>query len=104
MTIDSYDIIKEGAPVPLGKGVTLKWMGFTAEEAPTIYDSQGVLHILDRFRRPTQGRWVPLLDTNTLARREGKDESYWPVGSSLKEFNCIILKVSFRVNEKEQRS
>jgi len=32
MTLDSYDIIKEGAPIPLGKRVTLKWMGFTEEE------------------------------------------------------------------------
>ncbi|KAF8308558.1 hypothetical protein DL93DRAFT_2063848 [Clavulina sp. PMI_390] len=92
MTLDSYDLIKEDAWVPLEKGATLKWMGFTNEEAPAIYDSLGVLYILDRFRRPTQGRWVPLLDTNTLARREGKDESYWPVGSTLTEFSCIILK------------
>jgi hypothetical protein len=66
---------------------------------PAMYDSNGVLSILDRFRRPTQARWVPALDTNTLARRKGKEESYWPVGVSEKEMWCIILKVRvFRVD------
>jgi chromosome transmission fidelity protein 4 len=49
--------------------------------------------MLDRFRQPTQARWVPLLDTNTLARKEGKDESYWPVGVTGNKFMCLILKV-----------
>lgn len=57
-----------------------------------MYDSNGVLFLLDRFRRPGQARWVPVLDTNTLARRVGKDESYWPVGVSEKMFMCVILK------------
>lgn len=61
-----------------------------------MYDSKGVLSVLDRFRRPTQGRWVPALDTNLLARKVGKDESYWPVALSGKEFLCIILKVHGR--------
>jgi chromosome transmission fidelity protein 4 len=57
-----------------------------------MYDSAGILSVLDRFRRPMQGRWVPILDTNTLARRQGKDESYWPIGLSGKLFMCLILK------------
>jgi len=51
-------------------------------QAPAIYDSKGLLSILDRFRRPTQGRWIIALDTNVLERKIGKDESYWPVGLS----------------------
>lgn len=51
---------------------------------------------LDKSRRPGQARWVPMLDTNTLARREGKTESYWPVGMTAESFVCVILKVSLR--------
>lgn len=57
-----------------------------------MYDSNGVLFLLDRFRRPGQARWVPILDTNVLSRKVGKDESYWPVGLSEKMFMCVILK------------
>ena len=57
-----------------------------------MYDSASILSVLDRFRRPMQGRWTPILDTNTLARRQGKDESYWPIGLSGKLFMCLILK------------
>lgn len=62
-------------------------------QAPAMYDSNGLLSILDRFRRPSQARWVPILDTTTLTRRQGKDESYWPVGVSGTFFMCLILKV-----------
>ena len=58
-----------------------------------MYDSAGLMSILDRFRRPTQGRWVPFLDTVRLERRKDKDESYWPVGLSNNKFMCLILKV-----------
>ena len=60
---------------------------------PYIFDSTGLLSALERSRRPFQGRWVPVLDTMTMARREGKQESYWPVGVSEANFMCIILKV-----------
>lgn len=61
---------------------------------PYMYDSTGYLSALDRARRPMQARWVPMLDTNTLARREGKQESYWPVGTHDASLMCVILKVS----------
>lgn len=58
-----------------------------------MYDSNGLFSVLDRSRRPKQARWVPVLDTNTLARREGKQESYWPVGLTEAQAHVIILKV-----------
>lgn len=58
-----------------------------------MVDSRGILSVLDRFRRPGQGRWVPALDTNLLARKQGKDETYWPVGIVDEHYMAVIVKV-----------
>ncbi|GAA5861876.1 hypothetical protein JCM1840_006861 [Sporobolomyces johnsonii] len=88
---DSFEVIQMGT-MPLAKGTTLKWVGFTDENIPVMYDSNGLLSILDRSRRPRQARWLPALDTTSLARREGKQESYWPVGMSETTAYVVILK------------
>ncbi|KAK4056106.1 DNA polymerase alpha accessory factor Mcl1 [Microbotryomycetes sp. JL221] len=82
--IDTLEVVQQGV-LPLTKGTTLKWL-------PAIYDSNGSLSVLDRARRPRQARWVPTLETATLARRENKQESYWPVGVTAKHLHAIILK------------
>ena len=64
-----------------------------SSQIPALYDSRGILSTLDRFRRPGQARWIPALDTFTLARREGKEESYWAVGVQGGKFMAVILKV-----------
>ncbi|KAG9042191.1 hypothetical protein FS837_011177 [Tulasnella sp. UAMH 9824] len=87
----TFDMVREGR-LPLQRNRTVTWIGITEEGAPAMYDSAGYMYILDRFRRPTQGRWVLLMNTNLLARKVGKEETYWPVGLSTKEFLCIILK------------
>ncbi|KAG8783688.1 hypothetical protein FRC15_004714 [Serendipita sp. 397] len=91
ISLDRFEVVQDGQ-LPLPKNKTLKWIGISEEGAPSMYDSNGVLFVLDRFRRPKQARWVPILDTNTLSRRAGKDESYWPIGLSGKMFMCLILK------------
>lgn len=50
--------------------------------------------MLEHFRFTAQGSWAVLLDAKSLERRQGKDESYWPVGVSKSLFICIILKVT----------
>ncbi|GAA5991557.1 hypothetical protein JCM10908_005761 [Rhodotorula pacifica] len=88
---DTFEVVQQGK-VPVQQGATLSWIGFTDENIPVMYDSKGLLSILDRSRRPRQGRWLPLLDTQTLSRREGKQESYWPVGVSDHQAHVVILK------------
>ncbi|OCF45863.1 chromosome transmission fidelity protein 4 [Kwoniella heveanensis CBS 569] len=90
MDLDSFEILQEGR-VPLPKKVTLTWLGFTSDGVPAIYDSAGLLSVLDRYRQRGQARWVPLLDTVSL-RREGRQENYWPVGVTTTHFSCVILK------------
>ena len=48
---------------------------------------------MPRFRLPFAATWTRALDTNLLERREGKQESYWPVGVAGETFMCLILKV-----------
>ncbi len=112
----SFDVVQEGR-LPLPKRTTLSWIGFAEygvsvesgpvnqphslasprEQAPMMYDSTGMLSLLDRYGRPAQARWIPLLDSNTLARKQGKDESYWAVGVTETQFMCVILKVRSRL-------
>lgn len=80
--------------LPLPSGGELRSVFFSDKGDPCIYDSNGVLLILQHWRKPGEARWVPLLDTRTLDRLAGgkKEESYWPVAVADNKFHCIILK------------
>ncbi|KAL4868235.1 hypothetical protein BDV12DRAFT_170005 [Aspergillus spectabilis] len=80
--------------VAIPEGAELKSVFFTDTGDPCIYDSEGVLLILQHWRTPNQARWVPLLDTKQLERLATgrKEESYWPVAVAQDKFHCIILK------------
>ena len=80
--------------VALADGTDLKSVFFSDNGDPCIYDSTGVLLVLQHWRTPGQARWVPLLDTKLLDRLASgrKEESYWPVAVAQDKFHCIILK------------
>ncbi|CAK1360876.1 Minichromosome loss protein 1 [Cercospora beticola] len=87
-TFQSEDILA------LPEGAELKSIFFSDRGDPCAYDSDGVLLVLQHWRRPGQAKWVPLLDTRTMDRlADGKkEESYWPVAVAGDRFHCIILK------------
>ncbi|KAF2717943.1 WD40 repeat-like protein [Polychaeton citri CBS 116435] len=80
--------------LPLSQGSDLKTLFFSDKGDPCIYDTEGVLLILQHWRTPGQARWVPLLDTKQLERLASgkKEEVYWPVAVANDKFHCIILK------------
>ena len=80
--------------VALPENGSLKSVFFSDNGDPCIYDSDGVLLVLEHWRTPGQARWVPLLDTRKLERLASgrKEESYWPVAVAQDKFHCIILK------------
>ncbi|SCV67357.1 BQ2448_6003 [Microbotryum intermedium] len=88
---DSFEVLQQGK-MPLMRDVSLAWIGLTDEQIPAMYDSRGVFSILDRSRRPRQARWVPVLETSAMARRENKQETYWPIGLTDRHAHVIILK------------
>ena len=80
--------------VALTEGAQVKSVFFSDNGDPCVYDSTGVLLILQHWRSPGQARWVPVLDTKQLERLASgkKEETYWPVAVAQETFHCIILK------------
>lgn len=83
------EVLQCGDKVALPPDGKLKSVFFSENGDPFIFDSEGVLLILQRWRSPGQARWVPLLDTKQLG---GSNEEYWPVAVAQDKFHCIILK------------
>ncbi|PWY78430.1 chromosome segregation protein [Aspergillus sclerotioniger CBS 115572] len=80
--------------VAIPEGAELQSVFFSDAGDPCIYDSEGVLLVLQHWRNNGQARWVPLLDTKQLERLASgrKEETYWPVAVAQDKFHCIILK------------
>lgn len=86
------EIFQSNDIVALPPATTMKSLFFSEDGNPYVYSSNGILSVLTKWKTPGQAQWVPMLDTNLLERRIGKDENYWPVAVSNQKFHCIILK------------
>lgn len=88
------ETLQQNDIVALPPGGSVKNVFFSEAGDPYIYDSEGVLLVLQHWRTPGSARWTPMLDTKLLDRlAEGtKTESYWPVAVAQDRFHCIILK------------
>ncbi|BFZ58568.1 DNA polymerase alpha accessory factor Mcl1 [Savitreella phatthalungensis] len=86
-------------PVPVCEGVLPGCLGalrscfFGDDGQAYVYSDAGLLSVLSGLQASGLPQWVPVLDTTTLTRRTGRDESYWPVGvTDESRFVCVILK------------
>lgn len=70
----------------------LSWIGFTETNQAAICDTESVLRVLQRQRRPDQGCWVPVFDGKAYAKSLSKTEKYWPVGVLRDRFMCVVLR------------
>ncbi|KAK2865289.1 hypothetical protein FQN49_003719, partial [Arthroderma sp. PD_2] len=88
------EICQNEDTVALAGGTQLQSVFFSDKGDPCIYDSSGILLVLQHWRKPGQARWIPLLDTKLLERVASgrKEETYWPVAVAQDVFHCIILK------------
>ena len=88
------EICQSEDTVAIPSGSTVKSVFFSDEGNPCIYDTTGVLLVLQHWRSSGQARWVPVLDTKQLERLASgkKEETYWPVAVAQNKFHCIILK------------
>ncbi|KAG4304696.1 hypothetical protein PORY_001749 [Pneumocystis oryctolagi] len=86
------DVLQSNDILPLPPKGHLQSLFFSDQGDPMIFDSDGVLLVLLHWRVHSQAKWVPLLDTNLMERKKGKNESYWPVAVADQKFHCIILK------------
>ncbi|PKI83677.1 hypothetical protein MVES_002583 [Malassezia vespertilionis] len=86
--------------VPLPSGATLAWAGFNELNVPALYDSQGMVYILDRAWRPGQARWVPALDTRVSLQSNEPSAAprvhCWPIGITTTQLLGLLLPVAQR--------
>ncbi|CAI2172358.1 5506_t:CDS:10 [Funneliformis geosporum] len=60
--------------LPISKESTLKWLGFSEEGLPVMFDSKGILFMLHDHRIYKQARWVPILDTANIVNDPTKPD------------------------------
>ncbi|RPB26319.1 WD40 repeat-like protein [Terfezia boudieri ATCC MYA-4762] len=94
MNIKHDETLQADAIIALPPNGVLKSIFFSEEGNPVIYDSEGVLLVLQHWRSPGQANWVPVLDTTQIDSKttNTKTVEYWPVAVAHDKFHCIVLR------------
>ncbi|KAG0052955.1 hypothetical protein BGZ83_001881 [Gryganskiella cystojenkinii] len=93
--VESGQRIQQGT-MPVMDDTFVTWLGFSEGGIPAFYDDNGVMHILNYYRRIDQGQWTPILET-ALHHTESESDSalqphYWPVGLTDRAMHCVRCK------------
>jgi len=91
MNIKHDETLQSDATIALPPGGVLQSIFFSEEGDPIIYDSEGVLLVLQHWRSPGQASWAPVLDTTQIDSNT-KTVEYWPVAVAHDKFHCIVLR------------
>ena len=87
INVDNLASSMPPAPLPISKSSKLLWAGFSDSGIPVVCDSVGVLRSCVNC---SANIWIPVLDTRP--HRKGKQEFYWPVGTSEDTFFFVLCK------------
>ncbi|KAI9249000.1 WD40-repeat-containing domain protein [Sporodiniella umbellata] len=88
---ETNDVLQKDK-IQLTGGSWLTWAGFSETTQIATYDSQSILRVLHRQRRPNQGTWVPIFDGKVYAKSIERSEKYWPVGVLRDRLMCVVLR------------
>ena len=86
--IETFEVLQHGELPTADK---LAWVGFSTDGIPALYDG-ALISLLDRARRPRQGRWVPVLDTAALERSRTHGDRFWPFALTSTHVSALVLK------------
>ncbi|CAL9736666.1 DNA polymerase alpha-binding protein [Monosporozyma servazzii] len=77
--------------------IGIKSLFFSEYGDPCIFGKDDILLILNKWRRPRESRWVPILDAKMeiwqmSGGKDSNDIHVWPLGLTTTSFTCILVK------------
>ncbi|KAF9430621.1 hypothetical protein BGZ94_005626 [Podila epigama] len=91
--VETGQRIQQGT-LPVSDDTYVTWLGFSSGGIPAFYDDNGVMHVLNYYRRVDQGQWSPILDTSLVVPEAETVATpyYWPVSLTDEEMKCVKCK------------
>lgn len=83
------------ALLPVADDTYVTWLGFSTGGIPAFYDDNGVMHVLNYYRRVDQGQWAPILDSSLVVVESETVSTphYWPISLTDEAMKCVKCKV-----------